>query len=430
MTWMVLGAGISGLAAAKLLKAKGYGVVVCDKNQLSEDKVALLTSFGISYTNQPSNKIPNNIDEGVVLSPGVPLTHPAVIDAKKNGLKVLSEVEFALSFFSGKIVSITGTNGKSTTASMTYHIFKKSGYRVALAGNIGHPVSDVILSEPHPEILVLELSSYQLEHSSEIKSEVGAFINFSPDHLDRHKTIKNYFAAKWKICGNISPQSTFLLDKDVHELAKKFGFKQPHKRLTIVERESYQKSHHTHPVLKHWHNQHNAHFASRIVSCLTKKSPKELYCHLNSFNGLPHRCEIIGQSRNKIIVNDSKATNVNSTYVALSNLNEPNLVFMGGLGKNESFKSLLEFRDKIESLILFGPEGPFIQKELSNISSVVFPTLKEALDFFTEKHSKQHPIKNPILFSPGCASFDEFNNFEHRGEYFKKRVSQFLKATD
>ena len=200
MTWYIHGAGTSGLAAARLCSVQSVSAVLTDQNSLSDDTKAQLKLWGTGFIERCDESFfPDTTPEGLILSPGVPVTHPFVQKAKKLSVPVLSETDYGLQFFDGRCLAVTGTNGKSTTVSLITHILKKAGLDALACGNIGTPVCDIIASGRHPDWLALELSSYQLEQASAQAYDGGLFLNFSSDHLQRHGTLKQYFKEKWKL---------------------------------------------------------------------------------------------------------------------------------------------------------------------------------------------------------------------------------------
>ena len=426
MTWMVLGAGRSGMAAAKLLAIKGQNVVLVDQGKVPSSQRDKLSDLGIKLkegdTGQTFDK---GISTGLVLSPGVHAQHPYIAKAKQAGIPILSEVDLALSYFKGKIISVTGTNGKSTTVSMIHHLLSTLGHHSALAGNIGIPPSEVITDfKKTPEYLVLELSSYQLEQSNNINSLTTAILNISPDHLARHGTMEQYLKEKWKIVLMCSESSTAFVD--THVMKKAAHLEQPKCQLQSVDTDFAIEQ--VDPVFSgqfEWHNRLNGYYASTLDAKALQQPISEVIPHLASFRGLSHRFEKVGTIGGATVINDSKATNVDSTLVALSNLRGATTLLLGGQGKGESFKAVKKYRKLIKSLIVFGKDAQIIGEELSDMNPVQYPSLKSAMEALTELIPKECKASD-LLFSPGCASFDEFRNFEERGDFFKKGVKPLL----
>ncbi|MFK7823785.1 MAG: UDP-N-acetylmuramoyl-L-alanine--D-glutamate ligase [Oligoflexales bacterium] len=425
MTWMVLGAGRSGIAAAKLLAAKKHKVVLTDQRIIPSSTKKDLIDLGIDLRDQDEgNSLCSTITSGIVLSPGITQTHPYIKKAKQQGLPTVSEVELALSYYKGIVISVTGTNGKSTTVSMAYHLLRQMGYNAALAGNIGTPPSEIIRDKPHPKIMILELSSYQLEQSSEIRSQVAAILNLIPDHLARHGSLEQYLLEKWKLVLMCPKDSHALVDSQVFSMASQLRQPQCHLQvidpnLAIAQVDPNESGQHE------WHNRLNGFYAASLVAQLIETSVSRVIPYLASYRGLSHRFEKIGTINGATVINDSKATNVDSTLVALSNLHKATVLLIGGQGKGESFTAVKKYRSLIQSLIVFGQEAPKIVEELKEMNPIVYPSLKTTMDALPGILSLS--VSNPdLLFSPACASFDEFKNFEERGEYFKSKIKSLL----
>ena len=426
MTWLVLGAGRSGIAAARLLAAKGQDVVLADRGNIPSPIGNKLKNFGIELREKDQeDALDERITSGIVLSPGVNQQHPYIKKAKKLGIPAISEVDLALSHYEGKIVGVTGTNGKSTTVSMANHLLESMGYRVALGGNIGTPPSEIIANaNPHPEIIVLELSSYQLEQSQKIRSNVAAILNISPDHLARHGTMEQYLREKWKLALMCPADSHVFIDSKVASLASQLERPQCHLKIVDADLAIAEVDPNESGQLE-WHNRLNGYYAATLVSQLIGMPFQRVISHLASFKGLSHRFEKIGTIKGSVVINDSKATNVDSTLVALSNLRKATILLLGGQGKGESFDAIRKYQSLIHNLVVFGDEAPKIAQELKEMNPLVYPSLKATMNSLPEIMSVSE-YKPDVLFSPACASFDEFNNFEERGDFFKKEINPLL----
>ena len=426
MTWMVLGAGRSGIAAAKLLAWKGHNVVLADSGPIPDStKNKLPTSTVTFYEQDQREVLDQRVSSGLILSPGIHSRHPYINQAKKRGLPILSEVDLALSYYDGVVISVTGTNGKSTTVAMAYHLLDTMGYKAALAGNIGTPPSEIITDcKKAPEFMVLELSSYQLEQSNKIRSHATAILNLSPDHLARHGTMEQYLREKWKIVLMCPKSSHGLVDSKVMAMASKLP--QPTCPIELVEAEQAIAA--VDPSLSgqhEWHNRLNGYYASHLVAQVLQAPISSIIPHLSTFRGLSHRFEKVGTIKGATVINDSKATNVDSTLVALSNLKKPATLLLGGQGKGESFVEVKKYRHHIKNLLIFGQDAPIISEELKDMEPVQYTNLRTMMKALPKLfYRDQHPPD--LIFSPGCASFDEFRNFEERGNFFKSEIKALL----
>jgi UDP-N-acetylmuramoylalanine--D-glutamate ligase len=427
MSWLVFGGGLSGIAAAELLISRGETVVLFDqkpldpvsKERLKQQNVNIVIGSDISGLHLETIK-------NCVLSPGISASDPLVARLRLQKTEIISEIDLALQGFPGQVVGVTGTNGKSTTVSMIHHVLTSGGIESSLAGNIGIPPSALVREQTLKDLVILELSSYQLEQSHKIPCSFAAITSFTPDHLGRHGDLDSYFMAKWKILDGASPNCLIMLCPAARE--KFFELELSSRGLVIdliteeecvrygVSKES------TGITLKH--NLLNGLVAVRAGMHIGQMSQADCLHALKSFQGLEHRFEYVGSISKRQIFNDSKATNVASTVVALESLESPAILFLGGQSKGESFEPILDFRDKISGIIAFGASRQEIVRDIkSEVPLLSFATLKDALANF-------HQILNfqpgSIVFSPACSSFDEFRNFEDRGQFFKRSILQLL----
>jgi UDP-N-acetylmuramoylalanine--D-glutamate ligase len=417
---VVIGGGVSGIAAARLAASRGMKVAISDRTDMDPALKSQLEAAGISCFDGGHSS--NHLDgaELVLLSPGVRADHPLLLEAKKRLLPVRSEIDFALQGFSGRLIGVTGTNGKSTTVSMLGHLLGKLAIPVSVGGNIGDPPSDMVMRGELKSNVVLELSSYQLEQSRTLRSDVAIFSSFSHDHLERHGSVQAYFQAKWRLFDGIKPGGLCLMTADVAEVAEKFNLRIPAYSHQIVI-----------PGIR---SASTAEINSRLAILAAKHlesqfEEEELLATLADFRGLPYRCERIGQIEGHSVINDSKSTNCESTCAALAGIATGTqiILMMGGKGKGESYRDILASKDKINLLICFGASGQIIADELSSVMKTkVFPGMREAVAFAAKS---ARSAGCGLLFSPGCASFDEFRNFEHRGQEFNHAVYQWLDSS-
>ena len=319
MHCLVLGAGVSGKAAALLLSSKGYTVSISNTAEVSASDQEVYAAQGIELRIGPQTEATLQGIDQVFQSPGISLDTPIIKSIKQKKIPLASEVDLALKYFSGNLIAITGTNGKSTTTAMTEHLIKQSGASAAACGNIGVPMSDILLRHKPYGVWVAELSSYQIETSSPIKSKIAVFTSFSPDHLGRHGTVETYFKTKWAL---ILMAEKALLSLEVAEQAEKFGLKLS-ERMKVIR-----------PLdetcgceFAAKHDYLNAAFACEAAAVVTIGRPEEFHQYLTSFAPLPHRYQKIGEVNGHAIINDSKATNVDSVMRALENQTEACILF-------------------------------------------------------------------------------------------------------
>lgn len=447
---LVIGGGISGRAAARLLLKQGVQVSIADDKALSGSDYDALQQQGVKLlASQDAQQSVGSFDL-FVASPGVSPEHPLYREASKVH-RVLSEIDLARPYLTGNLLAVTGTNGKSTTCAMATHLLSKLGFNAIAAGNIGEPPCDFLARGESYEAVVLELSSYQLEQSEAIHPDVAIFHNFSFDHQERHKTMANYFAAKWRLFEKMDRHQLILLSSDVLAYAKQYGLSIPQGVQVAVVRTDYDElpqvdtgswpTYHlssesllTFPNNKQkldlssfnlsFHNVLNGVFASLAVSHVSENAFAEIFSNLSSYQSLPFRFETVGHHRGFAIINDSKATNVDATLAALKCLSKPTILLLGGIGKGESFLPLLKFKDRIQSVICFGKSGGQIFAELSpHLPCQLQSTLRDSIPLLS---SELNAKGADVLFSPGCASFDEFKNFEDRGHFFTNAMTRTL----
>jgi len=420
LNYLVVGAGISGISAAKLLRQKNHSVRVFDSKELDSRLKNTLTKLNIGiFDGGKEDGALEDID-AIVLSPGVPPEHNLLVQAKKLSIDIISEVDLALEFFTGIVIGITGTNGKSTTCKMIEHIMQTKGLKAVACGNIGLPPSERIFQNEKDDYWVMELSSYQLEISKPIPAKVALFISFSEDHLARHKSMENYFLAKWKLFTKTN--QTRITTTEVLSYTEEFGAQRNNFEFTLVD-EPLDLDYSRIPLATK-HDKLNASFSITAVQNFTSSSSQDLLDTLKNFKTLPHRYERILTPENYRIINDSKSTNLDSILRALESTDEKCVLMIGGQSKGESFKKIAQYQDKIEFIICFGDSHDRIESELSpSFKCESFSSLKSALLYLK---SNPEALTDTLLFSPGCASFDEFKNFEERGDFFKSEILQIL----
>lgn len=429
----VVGLGKSGIACANLAVKKGYTVFASDSGkEKTYSQMKLNKKVKVEF-GKHSDKI---LDcDFIVKSPGLPSDLPIFKSAKKKNIKILSELDFALKFIKPKsIIAVTGTNGKTTTTTLIYKIIKKQYPNTVVAGNIGFPITSVTEKVNNNTILVLELSSYQLEDSPDFKPSISVSLNITPDHLKHHKTMKNYIKAKDNVFINQSNKNFAIyngLDKYIKKeisktKAKKFGFNSLSKNSInykdgkICIKDNNKKTEFNVNIkIPGRHNIDNI-LAAVMAAYLSEVKVENIQKVINSFKGVEHRIEFVKEINGVRYYNDSKGTNVDSTKVALESFDKNIQLILGGQDKGSPYKPVYNLiKKKVKNIFLIGEATPIIEKQLKGcVPMYKCETLSNALKKI-KNISKSGDI---VLFSPACASFDQFNDFEHRGKVFKELV--------
>lgn len=437
----ILGAGESGVGAAILGKLKGWTVFVSDKGKIADKyKDELLTNhIEFEEGNHSSEKI---LQSGLIIkSPGIPDAAPLVEEARKRGIPVISEIEFASRYTTAKTVAITGTNGKTTTTLLTYHIFKKAGLNVGLAGNIGKSFARQVALDDF-DIYILELSSFQLDGMNDFKADVAVLLNITPDHLDRYGyQMNNYIYSKFRIIRNMNEHGVFVYcadDEIIRETLKTsegtfqyapFSIKSPQSHGAYI---SNQELHFTinDPLtmsifdlaLQGKHNQYNsmaAGIAARVFD-IRKEIVRE---SLMDFENIEHRLEFVTKVHGIEFINDSKATNVNSTWYALESMTNPVIWIVGGVDKGNDYEMLAELvKGRVKAIVCLGKDNARIHEAFNGMVEHIIDTSSA-----TEAVKAAYLLGkkgDTVLLSPACASFDLFENYEDRGRQFKKAVRE------
>lgn len=439
---LVVGLARSGVAAARLLAREGAHVVATDKRSPAElaGPVAELLPLGIRFELGGHVESSFTTADLIVCSPGVPLAHPHFLAARKAGVPIIGEVELAASFVKEPIVGITGTNGKSTTTSLIAHLLETAGKRVFAGGNLGVPLSERVLDGGERDVSVVELSSYQLEAVDTLKVHVAVLTNLSPDHLDRYPSAEAYYEAKRAIFRCQTPDDRAILNGgDEKALALHVGasslpltFRRSHSdgrgafddgaRLLVtgLPGSPGQETYDSLPTsLRGPHNRENA-MAAILAARLCGADPTSVQKGLQTFRGLPHRLETVRTKDGVEWINDSKATNVDSTATALGALDGPVLWIAGGLGKNAPYAPLRPLlQGRVKAILAIGADAGKILEELGDVvPGRACGTLAEAVRAAAELASPG----DQVLLSPACASFDQFRSYEERGEIFRNLV--------
>jgi UDP-N-acetylmuramoylalanine--D-glutamate ligase len=446
---VILGGGESGTGAALLAKAKGYDVFVSDQGQLKEKYMQELRANGIEFEHglHTENKILNA--SLIIKSPGIPEKAEIMKKVKSAHITVIDEIEFAYRFIAdSKIIAITGTNGKTTTTLLTFHLLKEAGYNVALAGNVGLSMARQVAGRTF-DWFVLELSSYQLDGTETFKPDVAILLNITPDHLDRYEyNMQNYVNSKFQIIENMEPQHHFIyykgdpvIEKEIRSRAivpeqiafslaadasvpvkydgKEMEFNLNNTTFKIAQGET---------TLKGPHNLINT-MAAVSAATLAGLKVDAIRKGLRTFKNAPHRLEPVGVINGVEFVNDSKATNVDSVVYALGSYDKPLVWIAGGVDKGNDYNLIREaVKKKVKALICLGKDNEKLKKAFGD----VVPTIQETqsvteLVRLALKAAKEGDV---VLLSPACASFDLFRNYEDRGDQFRKAVQELKKEIE
>lgn len=437
---VILGAGESGVGTAILAQKKNYEVFVSDFGKIKDSYKEVLLNYGIEWEEGGHNEDRILLADVAVKSPGIPDTAGIVQKLLKKSIKVISEIEFASQFTDASIVAITGSNGKTTTASLTYHILKNGGLDVALGGNIGKSFAALVSENDYPSY-VLELSSFQLDGIEKFAPHIAMLTNISPDHLNRYEnSYEKYIASKFRIVMNQTEEDYFIYDGDDVQINKwlsnnpikskllpfsvrremeQGAYKKENEIIITIDNSQFKMSIPSIGIQGE-HNVKNA-MAAATVAKLLKIRKQTIRESLEGFQGVEHRLERVLKIHNVLYINDSKATNVNATYYALDSVKSPTVWIVGGVDKGNDYTDLLPLvNEKVKAIICLGVDNRKIIETFDNVIDVVVETtsMVEAVRMAYNLAED----KDTVLFSPACASFDLFENYEDRGRQFKDAV--------
>jgi len=443
---VILGGGESGTGAALLAKKKGFDVFVSDQGLLQDKYKAELTSNQIAFEEgqHSEEKILNALL--IIKSPGIPDKTEIIKKAHKKNIEIIDELEFGYRYLKGKVIAITGTNGKTTTTLLTYHLLKSAGVKVALAGNVGFSLARQVAEQDH-DWYVVEISSFQLDGTTSFRPTIGILLNITPDHLDRYQhTLQNYVNSKFRLVRHMSEKETLIYYKDDKTVASEVQ-----SRLIGAKQLAVSLSDKTAPVhfdgtkmsfgfagafkiaqnettLKGPHNLINT-MAAVSAAQVAGVSERNIREGLKTFKNAPHRLESIAIIKGVEFVNDSKATNVDSVVYALGSYKGPLVWIAGGIDKGNDYTLIeKEVREKVRALICLGKDNGKLKKSFGEI----IPSIKETqtvkeLVRIALAEAKQGDV---VLLSPACASFDLFKNYEDRGDQFRKAVLELKKEIE
>ncbi|MFJ1411037.1 UDP-N-acetylmuramoyl-L-alanine--D-glutamate ligase [Capnocytophaga canimorsus] len=439
---VILGGGESGVGAAILGKKKHWDVFLSDKGKVATKYAEVLNQHTIRWEENKHTESEILSADCIIKSPGIPDTVEIIKKAKEKHIEIISEIEFAYRYTKGKIIAITGSNGKTTTTSLTYHILKESGLNVGVAGNIGKSFAQMV-AEDDKEYYVLEISSFQLDGITSFKPHIAILLNITPDHLDRYDyKMENYITSKFRITENQTENDYFIYDIDdpiIAQWLEKNEIKSQ-KIPFSIEKELNKGIYSLKDIihmnidnqtfeievkemsLKGKHNVKNS-MAASVSSRLLKVRKESIRESLKGFVGEPHRLEFVKTVEGITYINDSKATNVNSVFFALDTMKTPVVWIVGGVDKGNDYSPLLPYvHEKVRAIVCLGKDNSSILKSFGNVIDNIVETqsMEEAVSL-----SKQF-AKNgdTVLLSPACASFDLFKNYEERGNEFKKEVEK------
>lgn len=447
---VVLGAAESGVGAALLAKAKGFDVFVSDAGKIGEAFKKKLEDNKIPYEEGQHTEEKILEAKEIIKSPGIPDKAELIKKAKKNKIKIISEIEFAGRYTNAKKVCITGTNGKTTTTMLTYHLLKKGGLNVGLAGNIGNSFAELVIEDKY-DVYVLELSSFQLDGMYEFKADVAVLTNITPDHLDRYDyKVQNYVKSKFRVIQNMDSEGAFIygedsellfdelfeIETDAQELPfsiedtegvaawgeedkfyidPKFDISDDGHEASNVITINNETS-----ALKGKHNLYNS-MAATLVAAWMGVKKETIQQGLEDFVNAAHRMEFVAEINGVKFINDSKATNVDSAYYALDAVKEPIIWIAGGVDKGNDYSALNEVvKGKVKALVCLGKENEKLFKAFKNMIPEIVET--QDVEACAKMCLERAAEGDVVLLSPCCASFDLFKNYEDRGEKFKQAV--------
>lgn len=441
---VILGAAESGIGAALLGKQQGWEVFVSDGGAIKPHFKEVLVQAGIEFEEGMHSEARILTADCLVKSPGIGEHVPIMKRIRSCGIEVCSEIEFGFRYKGdSKIIAITGSNGKSTTTKLTYHILKEAGYDVALVGNIGYSFAKQIAERP-TQWYVMEVSSFQLDDVHEFRPDVGVLLNITPDHLDRYNyQFENYVQSKFRISGQQKAEDYFIINYDdpvirehlAHAPVRshKLFFTMEQKQLGNEEGAFINNNEMTirtngeeanlsiHDLsIRGKHNQYNS-MAAGISARISGIRQEKIRESFTTFKGLEHRLEFIATVKGVDFINDSKATNMNSVWFALESMKQPTVLILGGIDKGNDYGEIMDLvKAKVKAIVCLGLDNEPIHKAFDSVVAEIIDT-RSAAAAVMAAYSLAVP-GDTVLLSPGCASFDLFSNYEDRGTQFAEAV--------
>ena len=430
------------MGTAILGKQKGFDVFVSDKGEIKEKYKKVLEHSGIDWEEQQHTERKILNADIVMKSPGIPDTVPLVKELVQHGVPVISEIEFASNYTNAVLIGITGSNGKTTTTMLTHHLIKEEREDAGMAGNIGDSYAKMVAEEDHG-LYVLEISSFQLDGTIQFKPKVAVITNITPDHLDRYDyQFEKYIASKFSIARNQDSSDYLIYDADdpvivnwlqKHPVQSKkvpFSVKQKLEYgAWLEERTIHIRTEHNilkmstdFLTLEGQHNVKNA-MAASLASLLVNVRKEAILQSIQSFQGVPHRLEKVLKINHVQYINDSKATNINATYYALDGIKKPIVWIVGGVDKGNDYSELMPLvREKVKAIICLGVDNTKLMETFGNVVEIMEQTM--AMSEAVKMAYKMASRGDAVLLSPACASFDLFDNYEDRGNQFKKAIQK------
>lgn len=436
----IIGAGESGTGAALLAKAKGYDVFLSENGNIRESFKAELKAANIDFE-EGSHSLDKILNADLIIkSPGVPDKEEIIKKVRAKGIEIIDEIEFGFRFLKGKVIAISGTNGKTTTTLLTYHLLKQAGLNVALAGNVGESLARKLATSNH-DWYVIEVSSYQLDGTTTFRPDIAILLNITPDHLDRYDyKFELYIDSKFRLLANMMPTDQFIYYKEDPVLSKEMqtrkvtpsvntvslkgdnvsqayfdgvemNFKIGKTTFSIKQEET---------TLKGPHNLINT-MAAVSTACFAGVDINKIKSGLQTFKNAPHRLESVAKINNVEFVNDSKATNVDSVIYALGSYSAPLIWIAGGVDKGNDYDLIRDqVKEKVKTLICLGKDN----KKLKDYFSGIVPSVMEtqSVKELVKMALKAAAEGDVVLLSPACASFDLFKNYMDRGDQFREAV--------
>ena len=439
---VILGAGESGVGSAILAKKQGFDVFVTDSGIIKENYKDVLTKYEISFEEGKHSEEKIRKADLAIKSPGIPDKVALIKKLKEKGIPVISEIEFAGRYNKAKTICITGSNGKTTTTMLIYHLLKSAGLNVGLAGNVGHSFAWQVAEEEF-DYYVIELSSFQLDGMYEFKADIALLLNITPDHMDRYDdNMQNYVDSKFRIIQNQTDDDYFIYGADDPIIQKELkkrnipanclpfswdnspenGAKIKDNQLVINWKQNTFNMSIYDIALQGRHNTYNS-MAAGLTGMVLNIRNEKIRESLSDFKGVEHRLERFLKVHGIEFINDSKATNVNSTWYALESLNKPVVWIVGGVDKGNNYNDLKQLvKHKVKAIVCLGTDNHKIVEAFTGLG----PEIIETKDMKDAVRSAYYLAKDgeTVLLSPACASFDLFENYEDRGRKFKMAVRE------
>jgi UDP-N-acetylmuramoylalanine--D-glutamate ligase len=444
---VILGAGESGTGAALLAKQKGFDVFVSDQGSIKENYKVELQRENIQFeeNQHTEEKILNA--SFLIKSPGIPYKADIIRKAKTASISIIDEIEFASLYTSAKIIAITGTNGKTTTTLLTYHLMKEAGFHVALAGNVGFSMARQVAKEKY-DWYVLEVSSFQLDGIRTFKPEIGVLLNITPDHLDRYEyLLENYINSKFQLIQNMGPEQHFIyyvndpiIEREVNKRtlipkqvpvsllpSSKAPVHYDGEKMNFRLRENFNVAQ-SETTLKGPHNLINT--MSAVTAVFIAGAPlADIRAGLKTFKNAPHRLESVATINGVEFVNDSKATNVDSVVYGLGSYEKSLIWIAGGIDKGNDYNLIKDqVKKKVKVLICLGKDNAKLKTAFGDVVKEIYET--QSVTDLVRMALKAAQAGDVVLLSPACASFDLFKNYEDRGDQFRNAVLNLKKEVE